>query len=407
MARPTLQRNRKWARLVRALGGDEVLARGSLELMWEVAYENGDEYLGDGEDVELAAKWRGEPGKLLQALLTAGGEGEAGFIEEVSGRPGRYQVHDLWDHAPDFVRKRRQRESERRTKGAKLRRAADADRSSSGQGPDDDGRSAPSGRTRARALAPTQEESSSLRSEGAPPAASPAEQPSQDAQGPGEEAHHDRREAAREASGAGGGAKTAPSSAAGKSEFALAVEHWFTAWERAGRGKHARLTEAEGKQLKTLLGELGLAETTARMDRALADRWFLEHGDLLAFVKQRNKFAKPGAPANAREAAARREELVARREAAIVREASTCEAAAATLRVLATRIRPDLFDRWLADLRGELRGQVLEFTAPDAYAAAFVADQYQDLLVQAARAANGDGLHVQVIGPRGAAGAEA
>jgi hypothetical protein len=232
--------------------------------------------------------------------------------------------------------------------------------------------------------------SSSLRSEGAPPAAPPAEA----------------------GSGAGGGERPASpppaaSPSAPKSEFALAVEHWFTAWERAGRGKHARLTEAEGKQLKTLLGELGLPETTARMDRALADRWFLEHGDLLAFVKQRNKFAKPGAPATAREAAAQRDELVARREAAIAREAATCEAAAATMRALATRVRPDLFDRWIAPLRGALQGQVLVLEAASPHDALFVADQYQDLLVQAARAANGDGLHVQVIGPRGAAGAEA
>lgn len=117
MARPTLQRNRKWPRLVRALGGQEALARGSLELLWDVAYENGDEHLGDSDDVELAARWQGEPGALAKALLEAGGPGEPGFIEADPDRPGRYVVHDLWDHAPDYVQRRAEREAARVAKG--------------------------------------------------------------------------------------------------------------------------------------------------------------------------------------------------------------------------------------------------------------------------------------------------
>jgi hypothetical protein len=91
MARPTLHRNLKWTRLVRALGGDEIVARGALELMWDVAYENGDEYLGTSEDVELAARWRASPGSC-PSLLNAGREGEAGFIEELPDLPGKYRV---------------------------------------------------------------------------------------------------------------------------------------------------------------------------------------------------------------------------------------------------------------------------------------------------------------------------
>lgn len=175
MARPGLQRNRKWPRLVRALGG-EALARGSLELLWDVAYENGEEYLGDSDDVELAAKWQGPAGVLTKALLDAGGPGEPGFIEEHPEKPGRYIIHDLWDHAPDYVRKRRVREGERQTKGAELaamspkpRRSSSSDRSLTGQSPPDGGHRpddggqaadvdrcpAPFGRT--RAPAPTQE----------------------------------------------------------------------------------------------------------------------------------------------------------------------------------------------------------------------------------------------------------
>lgn len=157
MARPTLERNPKWRRLLQSLGGDRALARGSLELLWDVAYESGDEVVGDQVDVELAAGWRGEPGALVKALLNAGGPGKKGFLEEVPEQPGRYLVHDLWDHAPDYVRKRRERELERRTKGAGLRQSADSVQSVTGQCPPFGAvrqESAPNGRPRTPAPAP-------------------------------------------------------------------------------------------------------------------------------------------------------------------------------------------------------------------------------------------------------------
>ncbi len=91
MGRPGLTRHRKFARLARLLDS-EALARGHLELLWDVAYENGDDLLGDAGDVEYAARWKGEPGKLAAALV------EAGFLD-LDGE--RYRVHDLWHHAPD------------------------------------------------------------------------------------------------------------------------------------------------------------------------------------------------------------------------------------------------------------------------------------------------------------------
>jgi hypothetical protein len=97
--------------------GSRPLARGLLEQLWDAAYEAGDEFIGDGTDVEAAAGWEGAPGFLTKALLEAGGDGHAGFIEEVPGKLGHYRVHHLWHHAPDYVRKRRQREDERRQKG--------------------------------------------------------------------------------------------------------------------------------------------------------------------------------------------------------------------------------------------------------------------------------------------------
>jgi hypothetical protein len=138
MGRPGLTRHRKFARLERALdvvqvGFGAVLARGSLELLWDTAYENGDELLGDADDVENAARWRGERGLLAKALLEAGGAEEDGFTElrcacgegrlgHRAGKAcgawkpvdGRFYVHDLWDHAPEYVAGRREREQERR-----------------------------------------------------------------------------------------------------------------------------------------------------------------------------------------------------------------------------------------------------------------------------------------------------
>lgn len=141
MARPGLTRHRKFARLARLLG-NEAHARGHLELLWDVAYENGDELLGDAGDVEFLARWAAEPGVLADALR------DSGFLDEIEGL---YRVHDLWDHAPDYVRKRRTRESERRTKGAELKGNGEqrpvSDRSATGQ-------CSPNGRTRAPAPAP-------------------------------------------------------------------------------------------------------------------------------------------------------------------------------------------------------------------------------------------------------------
>ena len=125
MARPGLSQNRKFRRLARAIGSD-VLARGSLEFLWDTAYEAGNDYLGDAEDVELASRRTGEPGVLCKALLEAGGDGSAGFIEKDPDRPG-FLVHDLFQNAPEYVQKRMKRELERNQRGetiSELRRQA-------------------------------------------------------------------------------------------------------------------------------------------------------------------------------------------------------------------------------------------------------------------------------------------
>jgi hypothetical protein len=119
VARPTLNSHRKFLRLARVLGSD-VLARGHLEICWDGTYQSGDDYLGTSQDVESAAHWAGEPGLLTKALLEAGGESNAGFIEEVPDRPGHFRIHDLFENAPDYVQKRRQRELNRKARGVTL-----------------------------------------------------------------------------------------------------------------------------------------------------------------------------------------------------------------------------------------------------------------------------------------------
>lgn len=153
MGRPGLSHHPKFLMLARELG--EIVARGALEMLWEVAYESGDDRLGSPDAVEAAARWRGERGALFAALRDATGQGKVGFIEE---RDGIWCVHDLWDHAPDYVRKRASREEQRRVKGQSL--AAER-RAKVGQRPGSDQAVSPT-RAPAPARAPsTQEETSS------------------------------------------------------------------------------------------------------------------------------------------------------------------------------------------------------------------------------------------------------
>jgi len=105
MARPGLTKHPKFRRLA-AMIGSKALALGSLEFLWSVAYESGDAVIGDAVDVELSAEWEGEPGRLAEALIACR------FLDTLTD--GALGVHDLMDHAPDYVRQRRVCELERR-----------------------------------------------------------------------------------------------------------------------------------------------------------------------------------------------------------------------------------------------------------------------------------------------------
>lgn len=115
--------HRKFRRLVALTGLPEAHIRGLLECLWDVTYENGDPFIGDSTDVEAAARWTGRPGDLTAALLAAGGEGHCGYIDPAEGAPGRFVVHDLYDHAPEYVKNRWRREQVRKAAGSHFRKA--------------------------------------------------------------------------------------------------------------------------------------------------------------------------------------------------------------------------------------------------------------------------------------------
>lgn len=196
--------------------------------------------------LERSALWTGEPGALVAALL------EVGLLVK-KGR--RIAVHGWEEWQEGHARKLERDRKRLRDKRAKARvdgRATVADASRDGSGEEERERRG-------------EEDHSSLRSERAPSARRPRGGPAPEG-------------------------------------FQRVVKHWFDAWERAGRGKHSSLTQAEGAMLKDLVRQLGEDELVGRIDRAFGDPWFLERGDLGLFRKQVQRFAQAGGAGAARQA---------------------------------------------------------------------------------------------------------
>jgi hypothetical protein len=98
MPKQTLFDHPKFQRLCYLLRMPRPHVLGHLEFIWKTGYASGSEILGDDIAVEVFAEWAGERGALVKALL------EVGFIDRGAG--GLLEIHDLFDHAPDFVRAR-------------------------------------------------------------------------------------------------------------------------------------------------------------------------------------------------------------------------------------------------------------------------------------------------------------
>src|SRR3990167_7356341 len=115
MSRPGLTSTRKFRRLSRTLGS-RLVAMGALELVWQACWDACDDHVGTAAEIEDLVGWTGTPGALVEALIDAGAPDQEGFLEQierVNSGETTYRVHDLWDHAPDYVLKRRQRQEQR------------------------------------------------------------------------------------------------------------------------------------------------------------------------------------------------------------------------------------------------------------------------------------------------------
>jgi hypothetical protein len=106
MARPGFRHHPKFKRLVFLLQEPVPHVWGYCECLWDVAYQNGEATIGDAIDVELAAEYPGERGKLVNALL------DCRLIDQL--QDGRYQIHDLLENAPEYVQSRWNKEQERK-----------------------------------------------------------------------------------------------------------------------------------------------------------------------------------------------------------------------------------------------------------------------------------------------------
>lgn len=98
MARLSLNGSIKFKRLVRRIGLANPFVRGLLETLWDSCHSKGNPLIGDAMDVEIASEWPGESGAWFEVLR------DGGWIDRVD--EDRWQLHDYWEHAPEFVIKR-------------------------------------------------------------------------------------------------------------------------------------------------------------------------------------------------------------------------------------------------------------------------------------------------------------
>ena len=105
MARPGLRTHPKFKRLLALRHIPEPHLYGLLQMLWDASYEFGED-IGDAIDVEINAGWSGDPGVFCDALATCAGPGRSGFIEPNPDKPGHWRIHDLFEHAPNYVARR-------------------------------------------------------------------------------------------------------------------------------------------------------------------------------------------------------------------------------------------------------------------------------------------------------------
>lgn len=101
MAKPELRDHRKFLKLKRLLNAPTPHVLGYLDCLWHRGYQTGSPFIGDALDVEAAAEYPGETGTFTEAAH------QSGFIDRDEN--GNYLIHDLFDHAPAYAKKRMRR----------------------------------------------------------------------------------------------------------------------------------------------------------------------------------------------------------------------------------------------------------------------------------------------------------
>lgn len=124
VGRPGLLNSRKFKRFCAIMQEADDLppsyCLGLIEHMWQShSYVEGDAILGDALGVKMATGYPGSADVIVRALMSAGAPDKAGFIEEVPGSTGLFQVHDLDENAPAYVKRRAKRTADRKRSGLK------------------------------------------------------------------------------------------------------------------------------------------------------------------------------------------------------------------------------------------------------------------------------------------------
>lgn len=115
MAKSTLINDQKFQLLVSDLGMPVAHVLGHLEMMWQAAYSSCSPVLRSRAAIEITAGWVGEKGVFAEAVL----DPLHNFVD--AREDGQFLIHDFWEHAPDYVKKRQQRADERKLKLVKRR----------------------------------------------------------------------------------------------------------------------------------------------------------------------------------------------------------------------------------------------------------------------------------------------
>lgn len=115
MAKSSLIGDQKFQLLVHTLGMPKAHVLGHLELMWQTAYSSFSPILRTRAAIEITAGWEGTQGVFADAVL----DPAHNFVD--ARDDGQFEIHDFWEHAPDFVKKRYMRQLERKQQLVKRR----------------------------------------------------------------------------------------------------------------------------------------------------------------------------------------------------------------------------------------------------------------------------------------------